>query len=76
MNMCWTVIEIQTQLDGTSAFICAYHTDEDQAKADYHTKCAAASLSSVPIHSVALNDYTGYQMMRDCFNHAGVVPGG
>lgn len=72
----WTVIEIQTQLDGRSGFICAYHTNEDEAKADYHTKCAAASLSSVPIHSVALNDYTGYQIMRECFNHARVVPGG
>lgn len=76
MTNIWTVIEIQTQLDGSSGFICAYHTNEDQAKADYHTKCAAASLSSIPIHSVALNDYTGYQMTRECFNHAGVVPGG
>lgn len=76
MKMCWTVIEIQTQLDGSSAFICAYHTDEDEAKADYHTKCAAAALSSVPIHSVTLNDYTGYMITREYYNHAGVTPEG
>jgi hypothetical protein len=76
MKMSWTVQEIQTQLDGSSAFINNCFTDESAAQADFHTKCAAASLSSVPIHVVNMNDYSGYQIKHECFNHANVVPGG
>ena len=44
-------------------------TDKNEAFSVFYQKMAAAASSSVPVHSVTMEDETGLQLARGCFTH-------
>lgn len=65
----YTLIELQTT--GGATVIVTPRTFEDrlQAESAYHTALAAAAVSSVEIHAVALLDERGNTVKRDYYEH-------
>lgn len=50
--MKYLVIEIQKQTDGTISNITTPFDEKRLALSAYHTACAAAAVSDLPVHSV------------------------
>lgn len=54
MGSFYTVLEIQQDANGSRVAIPTIYGDEGQALAKYYTICAAAAVSTIPYHSVAI----------------------
>lgn len=61
------VNEYQTSPDGQLTFGAG--ADEQQARALFYTKCAAAAVSEVGTHTIVLEDENGFQIDRAVFKH-------
>ena len=64
------IIEIQKANEGSAA-VCPVlvFVDRDQAEASYHTKLAAAAVSSVNVHTVTMLTDTGELVKKETFYH-------
>lgn len=65
--MRFIVNEYQTNPDGQIAFGAG--TVEQEARALFYTKCAAAAVSEVGTHTIVLEDENGFQIDRAVFKH-------
>lgn len=61
------VVEIQT--DKTSAILATAYEDMLEAENKYHTVLAAASISSVPVHSCSMLTEDGELIKHDSYDH-------
>ena len=68
--MKYIIIEIQKFADGTIA-VPPIHTADTffDASSTFHSICATAAVSEVPVHSVALLNETGQTFGLESFNH-------
>ena len=67
--MTYLVIEIQTNTNGTVGnFINAY-TERNLAEQKYYTVLAAAAVSALPTHAVALLTNDGQPVMHAVYHH-------
>ena len=68
--MKYIIIEIQKFADGTIA-VPPIHTADTffDASSTFHSICATAAVSEVPVHSVALLNETGQTFDLESFNH-------
>lgn len=69
--MKYVVIEMQKFSDGTVA-VPPIHTEDSffAARSTFHSLCAIAAVSEVPVHSVVLLNETGQELGLESFNHA------
>ena len=73
--MKYFVIEIQ-KLDNDYAYLI--HTSEDpdvnqarlKGESQWHTVCAAAAVSGLPVHSAVLISVEGVPLLTKCYKHA------
>jgi len=63
------VIEIQTNADGHISTIVNDNLDENIAEQTYHLILAAASVSSVAVHSAVMMSKDGRQIKRETYYH-------
>jgi hypothetical protein len=61
------VNEYQTNPDGQLTYGAG--TTEQEARAMFHTKCAAAAVSEIKTHTIVLEDENGFQIAREVFKH-------
>ncbi|MBQ1789301.1 MAG: hypothetical protein II008_03915 [Oscillospiraceae bacterium] len=66
--MDYIVIEIQKG-DGLASTIVNVYSDMEHASQQYHTILAAASVSTVPVHSAAILNEQGRQIKYECYMH-------
>ena len=66
----YLVIEIQKFADGTIA-VPPVHTEDSffEAASTFHSICAVAAASEVPVHSVVLLTETGQTQGLESFSH-------
>ena len=66
----YLVVEIQKLSDGSIA-VPPVHTEETYfaAASTFHSVCAVAAASDVPVHSVVLLNETGQTQGLESFNH-------
>ena len=69
MDQKYVVIELQINGDQIGNIVTAHNTLQD-AEYKFHTVAAAASISSVPKHSIALLNDDGFPIERATFVHA------
>lgn len=68
--MKYIITEMQTNAEGTTAFLPQEQTDDrNAAESVYYSKLASAAISSVPIHTVTLETNEGFQLMAKCYQH-------
>lgn len=67
--MKFIVFEIQTYADGTVGTLVNTADTYNEAKSIYHTKLAAAAISSVPIHSVVIMTADGVTSDQESYRH-------
>lgn len=69
--MKYVIIEMQKFSDGTVA-VPPIHTEDSffEARSTFHSLCAIAAVSEVPVHSVVLLNETGQELGLESFNHA------
>lgn len=68
--MVYIIIEIQKSNTGTVAIVPpASYTDKRIAEQAYHTALAAASVSQVDVHSVAMLNDVGERMKGESYYH-------
>lgn len=66
--MNYTIIEQQTNAQGTTAIVTPVVYDNDvTAESEFLFKCGYARQSGLPCHSVVLLDQKGKQIARKCF---------
>lgn len=65
--MRYIVNEYQTNPDGQLTFGAG--ETEQEARALFYTKCAAAAISPVGVHTIVLEDELGFQIDRAVFKH-------
>ena len=70
--MNYVIIEMQTTNGATAIVTPASYNNAINAEAAFLTKCAAARMSGLDVHSVALFDEEGKLIARKCYK-AGVV---
>ena len=68
--MKYIIIEIQKFSDGTVA-VPPIHTADSffEASSTFHSICATAAVSDVPVHSAVLMNETGQTYGLESFNH-------
>ena len=64
--MNFVIIEMQTTNGSTAIVTPASYADEVSAEAAFLTKCAAARVSGLDVHSVSLLDEEGKIRARKC----------
>ena len=68
--MAYCIIELQTQLDGTTATPpLVTKTSHDEALQAFHQTAAVAAVSSVPIHTVVLMTESGEVQKKEICVH-------
>lgn len=68
--MVYIIIEIQKSNNGTAAIVPpASYTDQAQAEQAYHTALAAAAVSQVDVHSVAMLNDIGMRVKGETYYH-------
>lgn len=69
--MMYLVLEIQKQLDGTGAIVSPIPTFDNRSEAEscWHTKLASAAISSVPVHTVILEDEDANVVRTETYVH-------
>jgi hypothetical protein len=65
--MNFVIIEMQTTNGSTAIVTPASYADEVSAEAAFLTKCAAARVSGLDVHSVSLLDEEGKIRARKCY---------
>lgn len=65
--MRFIVNEYQTNPDGQLTYGAG--SSEQEARALFHTKCAAAAVSDVGTHTIVLEDENGFQIDKAIFKH-------
>ena len=65
----YIVIELQTDANGHVANIVTAYDNYPQAQQKFFTICAAAAVSSVPIHSAVILDNIGRRLASESFDH-------
>lgn len=65
--MNYIVIEMQTN-NGVTAILTNTYDNYPHAEQQYHTILAAASVSSVPLHSAAMLTERGNLMKYECYD--------
>ena len=63
------IIEIQGYEDGTFAQIVTQKETKNEADAEFYRVLAAAAVSTLPIHSAAMIDHTGYEHNYKFYHH-------
>lgn len=63
------VIEIQTNVDGTSGNFVWGFADRADAETKYHTVAAAAAKSAVLVHTVAMLTKEGAYLKNEAYRH-------
>lgn len=71
--MNFVIIEMQTTNGSTAIVTPASYADEVSAEAAFLTKCAAARVSGLDVHSVSLLDEEGKIRARKCYKAQSVV---
>ena len=67
--MNYIVNEYQTN-NGTTAIVTPFTTSNiNEAESTYHSRLASAAISTVPIHTVTLENEEGAQIKRECYKH-------
>lgn len=66
--MQYVIIEMQTN-NGSTAILTDQKGTRNEADSVYYLKLAAAAISKVPIHTVALLDENGACLMSGCYDH-------
>lgn len=70
----YIVQEIQSFADGTVRMLTPVLTeDPQQAESVFHQQLAAAAVSELPVHAVALLDETGALRRREFYTHVPVA---
>ncbi len=65
----YIVIELQANIEGQVANIVTAYETLAQAQNKYYTILAAATISSIPIHSAAILDHCGNLIANQSFSH-------
>ena len=65
----YIIIEVQTQLDGTSAYLVETEPIRNNADSTFYLKMSSAAISTVPIHTVKLFDIYGNELMTGTYDH-------
>ncbi len=65
--MNFVIIEMQTTNGSTAIVTPASYADEISAEAAFLTKCAAARVSGLDVHSVTLLNEEGKMIARKCY---------
>lgn len=65
----YLVVEMQTYADGSHGSLKDEFDDLPLAEQKYHTALAAAAVSSCPLHSVVLLDFSGRLLKREQYTH-------
>lgn len=73
--MKFIILEIQAWNDGNVGTIVDTADTYNEAKSSYHTKLAAAAVSSVPIHSVVIMTADGVTSDQESYRHEVVENG-
>lgn len=71
--MNYIIIESQTNNGTTAVVTPAVYTDRNSAESSYHTKLAAAAISSVEIHSVCMLTEDGRTVRSEWYAHPAEV---
>lgn len=72
--MTFLVIEIQTNTDGTVGNLISAYTERNLAEQKYYTVLAAAAVSTLPTHAVALLTNDGQPVMHAVYRHPVAAP--
>lgn len=67
--MKYFVIEIQNNADGTSGNLVFGFDNKPDAEAKFHTVAAAAAVSTVQVHAVAMLTREGVLVKRESYTH-------
>ena len=65
--MNYIVVEIQTLEGGSAAHLSFQFANKDTAEQKYHTCLAAAAVSGLPCHAVAMLDSEGRLIKREMY---------
>ena len=65
----YTVVEIQTNADGTVGNIVHAYANRAEAEHEYHLALAAAAISSLPIHAAVLLTNEGFMEKHERYIH-------
>ncbi len=61
--------EMQTTGNRTDVADARSYADRNDAESAFHMTCAAAAISSVPVHAVVLMDEHGNTLRREFYEH-------
>ena len=67
--MNYIVIEMQTNGQTTAIVPPVTYSDRNAAEAAFHTALAAAAISAVEVHSVAMLTEDGRVVRTECYRH-------
>ena len=65
----YIIIEVQTQIDGSSAYLVSTEQTRNNADSVFYLKMASAAISQVPIHTVKLFDIYGNELLTGTYDH-------
>lgn len=65
----YLVVEMQTYADGSHGSLKDEFDDLSLAEQQYHTVLAAAAVSTCPLHSAVLLDFSGRLLKREQYTH-------
>jgi len=67
--MTYVIVELQTTSGTTAVVTPATYTDRNAAESAYHTALAAAAISAVEEHAVAMLAQDGRIVRSECYKH-------
>jgi hypothetical protein len=65
----YIITEMQTNAEGTTAFLHDQKDDRNEAESVYFLKCSSAAISQVPVHTVTLETNDGFQILKQTYMH-------
>ena len=73
--MNYIIVEMQTN-GGTTAVPTSVKSTYETAEQEYHTKCAYAAVSNVPVHAVSMITENGVPVEKkhECYKHGQPTP--
>ena len=67
--MTYLVIEIQKNTDGVVGNFVWTYTNINEAESKFHSVLASAAISTLPVHSCALLNESGFVIKSQSYNH-------
>ena len=67
--MTYIIVEVQTYDNGSIGHLTYQLGDQSSAEQKYHTCLAAAAVSTLPCHAVAMLDSQGRLIKREMYKH-------